>query len=279
MMLGDMPVSIQVLATPNLRTSYMKVVDYLKRLSCEALFLNFPENLELLIRDLVKNRLSYRAFIEEVRERKLVPEPIEGWRYTAEPILKALAEARLRKAKLECHCYADPRYTKLSLDVSSEIATLTLRANIGREIDLEDWRSILLKGISLRRDALNKEADSIHEKAIGECSCVSNLDGENLEQRLTEKGHKTNLINVEEFYHRAPLEMLEERLAKGDISNEEAEKLVRDHLDYVKNYILTSRNRDQAYYKWVYEKVPSLREKIDSTEVRHLDVLLHPDNV
>jgi len=73
--------------------------------------------------------------------------------------------------------------------------------------------------------------------------------------------------------------MLEERLAKGDISNEEAEKLVRDHLDYVKNYILTSRNRDQAYYEWVYEKVPSLREKIDSTEIRHLDVLLHPDNV
>ena len=73
--------------------------------------------------------------------------------------------------------------------------------------------------------------------------------------------------------------MLEEQLAKGDISNEEAERLVRDHLDYIKNYILTSRNRDQAYYKWVYEKVPSLREKIDSIEIRHLDVLLHPDNV
>ena len=73
--------------------------------------------------------------------------------------------------------------------------------------------------------------------------------------------------------------MLEEQLAKGDISNEDAEKLVRDHLDYIKNCILASRNRDQAYYKWVYEKVPSLRKKIDSIEIRHLDVLLHPDNV
>ena len=279
MMSGDMSVRIQVLATPNLRTSYTKVVNYLKELGCDALFLNLPENLELLVRDLVENRLSYRAFIEEVRERKLVPEPIEGWRYTAEPILKALAEAKLHKPKLECYCYEDPKYTELSVDVSCEIATLTLRANIRKEIHLKDWRSILLKGISLRRDALSKEADSIHEKATGECSCVSDLDGENLEQRLTEKGHETNLINVEEFYHRTPLEMLEERLAKGDISNEEAEKLVKDHLDYIENYILASRNRDQAYYKWVYEKVPSLREKIDSIEIRHLDVLLHPDNV
>ena len=95
--------AIEILAAPNLRTSYMKIAERLKELDHDSLFLNFPENLKPLIRDLVKNRLSYRAFIEEIRKRKLVPEPIDGWRYTAEPLLKSLIEgeiAQIRSAAL-----------------------------------------------------------------------------------------------------------------------------------------------------------------------------------
>ncbi|MCW4026056.1 MAG: hypothetical protein NWE76_01060 [Candidatus Bathyarchaeota archaeon] len=42
---------------------------------------------------------------------------------------------------------------------------------------------------------------------------------------------------------------------------------------------LASKNRDQAYYQWVYDEVPSLRLKIDSEENEQLDVPLHPDDI
>jgi len=60
--------AIEILAAPNLGTSYMRMAKHLKELSYDSLLLNFPENLEPLVRELVENRLSYKAFIEEARE-------------------------------------------------------------------------------------------------------------------------------------------------------------------------------------------------------------------
>jgi len=266
--------AIEILVAPNLRTSYMKMVKHLRELSYDSLLLNFPENLEPLVREIVENRLCYKAFIEEVREQKLVPEPIDGWRYTAEPLLKSLADLKLRRHKIECYCYKDTKYTRFSADTASKIALLTLRASITKKIDLEDWKNILRDATKHKREALEEEVDSIHEKSSNECSCASGLDGDQLEQCLIERGRRVNLTNIEEFYHPTPLEILEERLAKGDMPDKEAEELIKNHLEYVKNYILTSKNRDQAYYQWVYDNVPSLRPKIDPEEIRHLDVLL-----
>jgi len=271
--------AIAILAAPNLRTSYMKIAERLKGLYCDSLFLNFPENLEPLVRDLVENRLSYRAFIEEIRKRKLVPEPINGWRYTAEPLLKSLIEAKLLKSGLQLYCYKDVNHNMISANIAGKIALLTFRANMTGKINIEDWKKIFNRGIYCEREALRKEVDSIDEKASHECSCVSGLGGENLGRCLTERGHSVSLTNIEEFYHPTPLEILEERMAKEDMPNEEVEELIREHLEYVKDYILKSKNRDQAYYQWVYDKVPSLRPKIDSEEIKHLDAFLHPDDV
>jgi len=168
---------------------------------------------------------------------------------------------------------------RFSADVASKIARLTLRASITRKIDLEDWKNILREGIKHKREALEKEVDSIHEKSSNECSCASGLDGEQLEQCLIEKGRRVKLTNIEEFYHPTPLEILEERLAKEDVPDEEAEELVMDHTEFIRNYILTSKNRDQAYYQWVYDKFPSLRLKIDPEQIRHLDALLIPNDI
>jgi len=55
--------------------------------------------------------------------------------------------------------------------------------------------------------------------------------------------------------------------------------LVKDHIEYVRNYILRSKNRDQAYYQWVYDKVPSLRQNFAPEEIKFLDILLHSNDV
>jgi len=61
--------AIEILAAPSLRTSYIKMVKRLKESSYDSLLLNFPENLDPLVKELVENRLSYKALIEEVREK------------------------------------------------------------------------------------------------------------------------------------------------------------------------------------------------------------------
>jgi hypothetical protein len=271
--------TIEILVTPNLRTSHIKAANHLSELSYKTLFLNFSENLELLVRDLVENRLTYTNFIEIIRQRKLVPEPINGWKYTAEPILKSLTKAKLFNRKLKCHCYRDEEYDLLSTDVAYEIALLTLRVIMKRKIDAEDWKKILKKGVEHRCDALDREMDLIHNKASQECICISGLDGKELEQRLSAKGHNVILTDIEEFYHPTPIEILKERLAKKDISIEETEELVKEHMNYVRKYILKSRNRDQAYYQWAYDKFPSLRQEIDPEEIKHLDIMLPLDDV
>jgi hypothetical protein len=273
-------VTIKILVVPNLRTSHMKAVRYLKEEpTYDKLFLDFPENLEPLVKALAKGELSYRDFFGEVRERRLVPEPIEGWRYTAEPLLKSMPELRRRKPELELYCYKDVRDTKRFVEMATEIAQLTLRANVTRKINVEDWRNILREGLSYKREALNNEVCFIYERTSHNSTCTSGMDGGRLEQRLAERGYQVSLTTVEEWYHPTPLEILEERLAKGDILDEEVEELVKGHLEYVRNYILTRKNRDQAYYQWVYDKVPKLREKIDPKEIEYLDVLLSPNNI
>lgn len=102
---------------------------------------------------------------------------------------------------------------------------------------------------------------------------------ENLEQLLRRRGDTATLTNVEEFYQPTPLEIFEDKLTQTEILDDEAEELIKAHLEYVKNYILTSKNRDQAYYQWVYDKVPALRSKIDSEEIKQLDALIRLDEV
>lgn len=270
---------VEIVAAPNLRISRMKVSRYLKETNYDTLLLDFPRNLENLTRELAGGELSYESFIEEVKERQLMPEPIESWTYTAEPLLRSLPKLKSRRPELELYCYEDVNYTKTFSKIATKITQLTLRANITGKIDIEEWKDALREEVDYRWEALNEEANLICEIAGQESICTSGLDGEELKQRLIEKGCQINLVKIEESYCPTPLEILKGKLAKGDVENEEAERLVKKHLKYVKRYILTSKTRDQAYFRWVYDEFPESREKIDVEEVEYLDRILQLDNI
>jgi hypothetical protein len=69
--------------------------------------------------------------------------------------------------------------------------------------------------------------------------------------------------------------ILERLMARGFVSDNILERLVRSHVDYIKRYIYKFDNRDRAYYEWVYDNVPWIREKIDKEEVKALDRIIH----
>ena len=269
-----MSMAIEILAAPSLRTSWKKMAAHLEKVSYDRLFLNFPQNLEGIITELSEGKLSYEDFIENIEEERLVPEPVGSWAYTAEPILRSLEELKLRNPLLKIHCYREVDYDRLSAKVASDIAALTLRTSITGKVDVERWKETVKERIERKSAALKDEANFIHEMASHFSACSSGLDGELLKQYLSEKGEKVNLINMEELYHPTPLETLEGRLAREELPDEEVIKLVREHVKYIRDYILMSKNRDQAYYQWAYDKIPSAREKIDLIKIEYMDILL-----
>jgi hypothetical protein len=258
--------TIEILVAPNLRTSWIKVVKRLEKGDYDMLFLNFPKNLEDLIVELAYDKLPSQDLIEEVRDKGLLPEPIGAWSYTAEPLLEFLAGIKYDKPYLEIRCYKDPNYTRIFADTASEIASLAFEARVTNKIKVEDWKLVLAKRIDRKLEALDSEAELIGANTIGDCACLSGLDGRGLEIRLVE--HDVKLVYIDEWYHPTPLQILEEKLAKGDVPYEEAEKLIKGHLEFV-DYVLKSEDRDQAYYRWAYDKIPSIRRKIDFGEIEH----------
>jgi len=271
--------TIEILVAPSLRISWIKMVAHLKKANYDRLFLNFPQNLEHLVTKLSQGRLAYEDFIDKVREEKLVPEPMGSWMYTAEPVLKSLKELKSWKVILKIHCYKDVEHNQLSAKIAGDIAALTLQTSLTEKVNVEEWKGTVVEGMERKQEALRAEADFIHERASNYSVCVSGFDEKSLKRRLIEDGEEVSLTNLEEFYYPTPLETLEERLMEGDLPDEEVRELVRDHVEYVRNYVLRSRNRDQAYYQWVYDKVPALRQKVDPREIKSLDALLHSNDV
>lgn len=261
---------IKILAAPNLKISWMKMRSYLRGANYDSLFLNFPQNLENLIVELSNGKLTLEDFIDIVKERKMLPEPVGSWIYVVEPILKSLRELKQLKPNMEIFCYRDVEYSRISMQIASEIAILTLRTSITGKVNVKEWKSLLIKGIGYRWKALKVEADFIHERTSHYSICTSDLYGELLKQSLERKGEEVDLVNVEEFYHPTPLEILEERLMKEDVLDEEVGKLIGEHLEYVRDYILKGKNRDQAYYRWAYNKVPLIRQRISLEEIKAL---------
>jgi hypothetical protein len=67
-------------------------------------------------------------------------------------------------------------------------------------------------------------------------------------------------------YYFTPLEVLIRETAialeekeKSSIGNERIERLVRMHVEFIRDYVLVSENYDEAYFKWLRDKGSSRR--------------------
>ena len=265
---------IEVLPLPNLKIFSIKASAYLmERLGLyETLFLDFPKEMEFLIEDLAGGRLTYEEFMDEVGFRRLIPEPMGSWEYTAEPLLKILHNLKHSFPQLEIHCYRTKEHEFRLNEVASSMACLTLQTAMTGRVDIREWRRVLEDNSQVGRETLIEERRLVNEKAYGRCICLSDLSGRLLKHALSEKGHLvwTKYIAA---YHFTPLEILERRWRRETLSDDEIEGFVRYHLEYLRDYIYLSSNRDEAYYKWVYDKVPWLRNRTDREAIRFLDFL------
>ena len=268
--------SIDLILSPNLRTSSMKTSRLLKDRGggYEMFLLNFPMEMEEIVMELAAEHLSYDEFIDEVGRSNLIPEPQGSWEYLMRPILETLPQLAQRFRNLTICCYGSLEHEFASMKVAVRLARLTLRTAIIGEVEFEKWRDILRASRDVDRNATEKEATTILEKTGGKSICISDLGGRHFKRILKKAGLDVKIQYVEKFYHFTPLMILKRKWARGPVEDEELEELVRRHVEYVRSYIYRFGNRDRAYYEWVHDKIPWSRRRFDKEEIELLDRLI-----
>jgi len=249
----------------NLRTASEKVSILLRRSYFEILCLNVQRELEELIEDLALGA-PYENFIEQVEKLKLIREPICSWEYGIKPILLALRGLKLRKPNLRIICYKSSLAEDSSIKNATKIAALIFRVNSTGKIDVKEWRSLIYEIIEETDRFIDEEAyyllralSGLLKKLRGKALCISDFSGKHLMRYLKKNGVKVRLRYIFTPYYFTPLEVLmreaSKKLREGkEISDERLVKLVRLHAEYIREYVLTSINYDDAYFRWVKNK-------------------------
>ena len=269
--------TLLLVLSPNLKTSSMKASRFLEEASLrfDTLLLNLPMEMEEEVAELVSGSISADEFVDEARQHRMIPEPVDSWEYSAKPILEALPRIIERFPYLSTHCYGSSKHEFASIKLAVKVAKLTLRTILTERVEVEEWRETLLHSLEVNREARESEVEAILERVGRSSVCVSDMGGRGLRKSLQRHGIPVKIHYVERPYHFTPLMVLENLIAKRFVMDEEIERLVGSHLEYIRSYVYRFDNRDRAYYEWVYDKVPWLREKIYKEEIEVLDNIIH----
>ncbi|MBC7129656.1 hypothetical protein H5T51_00355 [Candidatus Bathyarchaeota archaeon] len=236
---------IHLFIVPALRSSARKAAELVKSQEYDVIFLNFPRNLQSLISDHVLGKITLIQALNRIKAEKLIPEPLNAWLYLNEPIIEALAGI----SKAEVYCYGDVDYHHMIAEAATKIASLTARAGATGKIDPEEWTRILKEYKMF--EASRFEAETISIKAKGHSLCLTGLSGWKIAKHLRSMGHKVKVQCVERLYVFKPLEVLDALMEHNRLSPEVAERLIWCHVNFIRDYVLTSENLDEAYSKWI----------------------------
>jgi hypothetical protein len=270
---GDSCSFIDLLVTPNLRTSTIKALQHIQYNidAYDTLLLNFPEEMEGKIGELATEQISLRKFLEYVENNELIPHPITSWVYTAKPILEVLHRL---SPYIKIYCYGSSEMEASSMDVSIAFAQLTLRTIITNKVYHDSWRKTAAQSLQINSERLHKDSKRILSKTDRASTCITGMSPSRLRKNLEESGASVRVIYVEKPYHFTPLTILERKMMLGPLSDREIEELVLAHVDYVRNYVYLFRNRDRAHYEWSLDKVPWPKLGMERREVSLLDNLI-----
>jgi hypothetical protein len=229
---------IDIIIVPNLRSSYEKLSEFILNSNYDVIFLNFPRFLNSLIRDFSLNKITYDELINKIS--KIIPEYINSWLYINEPIIKIL-----NKVNSEVYCYLE-EFDKI-MENSIKIATLTLRSRITNKINIKEWLEVLKESGT----DIESIIEFINIKSYGKSLCVVGLSPWKLAKRLREIGFDVKIKSIERIYYLKPLEILSILLEKEKLNEKLAEKLIKEHIRFIYDFVITHENIDKAYFSWI----------------------------
>lgn len=249
--------SVEIILLPDLRSSAMSAVNLLhSRIDLELLLLDFPETLEDEVNRLAKYQITYGELIREIKQKRILPEPLESWTYTAEPILRALPRLRLMRPELEICCYTPAESPFSAMENATKIARLVFRVKATGKVETDEWRDAIASCLTRNRDLLDLEVSKLALRGRGRNAvCLAGLNAIRLKRRITDYWDMVTVRSAERLYYRTPLEILLCLYPGRDISDEQLSILALAHVEYIYRYVLASRDRDEAHRRWVQEKI------------------------
>ncbi|MDH5794527.1 MAG: hypothetical protein OEZ24_00315 [Candidatus Bathyarchaeota archaeon] len=258
---------IEIFAVPaHLRVASNRMARIIRSSEPDALFLYLPQHLNDLIKSLAEG-CPYEYLLDQVKESSLVPEPLGRWEYGMEPMLLAIRGILNRKRGLEIWCYKEPSFVKLSADFAANIAELVLRASVTGKVNDDDWRAVAKGFLEASADTLDKEAEYVAERSKGKGKniCICGMEGRIFRDRLSEYNLEMKPTYVLLPYYFTPIEILARQIGKepgGSARNgNRVFQIAKHQIEFVREYVLTSRDYDEAYLKWVGDTGPCAKSR------------------
>jgi len=234
----------------------MKAAGRLQQTRYNAILIPIPRTLQTFIEEYVLGA-PYELFVEKLRRSKLISEPLSPWTLVIEPLLRALREMKHKHQRLNVFCYGDQAYEEKSAQTAAEISMLTFNFASTGKTDLNAWRKLLESELLMEAEAFERETsftlDVIDD--YPDTICVSGVKGGSIFKRLRSAGHDAQLEYIDLPYYFTPLQILRNEIgleAKGKVLTEDRmEELIREHIAYVREYILKSNDLDEAHLRWI----------------------------
>lgn len=229
-------------------------------LSVKCVLVDMPKGFEAL--------LSYydepSKILESAMRLSLLP-PSQSMARAYEPIVQCLM--KLLREDVKITCYVNLEAVKDDYNLALRISTLTLRASIKKpsDEDLQHWLQLLEEKYYLQsKTSLEMMVNNILNclsKIEDEVVIVlSGLEGFDIAKLLRKNNIKVTVKAYGLPYLRPPIEVMHIKYARGKLSMSELKKLIEEHVDYVRSYVLRYENLDKAHEAWSMSKAPWLKD-------------------
>ncbi|MEM2910742.1 MAG: hypothetical protein QXO01_06745 [Nitrososphaerota archaeon] len=250
-----------IIKSPTVASS-VEAATYLKSQKFESLFLNLPRSLDELVAEYVMG-MRYEDLVEEVRKRKLLPEPVESWLREHEPLLKNLREEGVEVCTF---CYRDDKAFEVETKNAIETALLVLRDSITEKVSVDRWLK-LLASQARTANLTRQEADYILDESsnYNKNICIASFEGREL-KRYLEQEMETWVKCIGLPYHFTPLDILRREVLLGKASEERIRQLVKEHVKFIREMVVP-KDLETAIFEWTKRRLywhPSIFTKKES---------------
>jgi len=212
----------------------------------ECLFMDFTRNQEGFIREIAHGTAP------ELIVDAMAPEDIDIQRLRAAmPLFECLPALGDRAL----YCYKEDASLLLSRDAAVQILILTAKAKMGK-IEVSEWKEVLKDDIFNELESAGSEAEYIADRAKERNICLD-ATAEVLNSLSSQGFHIKNIVVDTPC---KPLDILgaklkREILGEAEISDDEVEHLVKEHVRFVD--MIIERGYDRAYRLWTRLFTPS----------------------
>lgn len=185
-----------------------------------------------------------------------------------EPIVYCLS--RLIKEGIKITCYLDPLDIERERELAFKISRLVLRASVKEldERDLKEWVQVLDEYASEDGITFDRLIDNLRRIDGLNVAILAGLEGFQYAERLRDQGLRVRIEAVGLPYLRSPLEVMILKHSRGELTIDELKKLIKEYVDYVRNYVVRSESLEEAHEKWSCNKAPWLKSLALSVEER-----------